>query len=84
MENLTNKSEDQSLLSGKSYNRRVLLKAGWILPVIAVTPLINTASAMSSVDCDSLLAKRDMHRKNGDKSAYNNIQAKLDANGCPC
>ena len=68
----------------KSINRRVLLKAGWILPVIAVTPLVNTASAMSSVDCDSLMAKRDMHRKNGDRAAYDNIQAKLISSGCPC
>lgn len=68
----------------KSFNRRALLKAGWIIPAIVVTPLMNTASAQSTVDCDNLLQKRDFHRKNGDRAAYNNIQAKLDANGCPC
>ena len=83
MENVTNNVEEQSV-SGKSVNRRVLLKAGWILPVIAITPLMNTASAMSTVDCDALLLKRDMHRQNRDKAAFNDIQAKLDANGCPC
>ena len=84
MENLTNNAEDQQSVLGKSVNRRALLKAGWILPVIAITPLMNTASAMSTVDCDALLLKRDMHRQNHDRAAYNDIQAKLDANGCPC
>ena len=84
MENLRESSEEQPSLLGKSVNRRALLKAGWILPVIAITPLMNTASAMSTVDCDALLLKRDMHRQNHDRAAYNDIQAKLDANGCPC
>jgi len=84
MENITNSSEEQQSVFGKSVNRRSLLKAGWILPVIAITPLMNTASAMSTVDCDALLQKRDLHRANHDKAAFNDIQAKLDAAGCPC
>ncbi|MFK7846443.1 MAG: hypothetical protein AB8G77_14185, partial [Rhodothermales bacterium] len=58
-------SEDTT--SKNTVSRRALLRAGWVLPVIAVTPLLNTASAMSAVNCDGLLAKRDLHRKNGDR-----------------
>ena len=84
MENLENKAENLEAMAGKTMHRRTLLKAGWILPVIAVTPLVNTASAMSTVDCDALLQKREMHRRNHDRAAFDDIQGKLDAAGCPC
>ncbi len=83
MDNSMNHLSEETSLNN-SVSRRALLRAGWVLPVIAVTPLLNTASAMSTVNCDGLLAKRDMHRKNGDRKAYDAIQQKLDANGCPC
>ncbi len=76
--------EELQETAASTINRRMLLKAGWLIPVIAVTPLINTASAISTVDCDSLLAKRAVHRQNGDRAAYDDLTAKLNANGCPC
>ena len=82
MENKTSKAEP---VASKAMNRRALLKkAGWVLPVIAAAPLMNTAAAASTVNCAALLERRNMHRKNHDKAAYDDIQAKLDANGCPC
>ncbi len=84
-ENTSNENAEKlQATANTTINRRTLLKAGWLIPVIAVTPLINTASAVSTVDCDSLLAKRAVHRKNGDRAAYDDLTAKLNANGCPC
>lgn len=83
MENTTRHTDAEPAME-KTVTRRALLRAGWVIPVIAATPLLNTASAMSTVNCDALLERRNMHRKNGDRDSYNDIQAKLDANGCPC
>ncbi|MEM8484679.1 MAG: hypothetical protein AAF564_03980 [Bacteroidota bacterium] len=83
MDNTTRHMDDEPVTE-KTVSRRALLRAGWVIPVIAATPLLNTASAMSTVNCDALLERRNMHRKNGDRDSYNDIQAKLDANGCPC
>lgn len=80
----TTRHADAEPATEKTVTRRALLRAGWVIPVIAATPLLNTASAMSTVNCDALLERRNMHRKNGDRDSYNDIQAKLDANGCPC
>ena len=80
----TNESSVEEKISRSPMSRRALLRAGWVIPAIAVTPLMNTASAMSTVDCDNLLAKRDVHRKNGDRAAYDDLTAKLEASGCPC
>lgn len=76
-------SADQDV-TRNAISRRALLRAGWVIPAIAVTPLMNTASAMSTVSCDNLLAKRDVHRKNGDRQAYDDLTEKLLASGCPC
>ena len=80
----TNQSPLEQSVSRGPVSRRALLRAGWVIPVIAVTPLMNTASAMSTVNCDNLLAKRAVHRKNGDRVAYDDLTAKLEAAGCPC
>ena len=68
--------------TSKSVSRRALIKAGWILPVIAVSPLINTASAMSSVNCNDLLNQLETHKQNGDRDAYNAVRTQLRENGC--
>ena len=81
--NTTEGTVEENAIRG-SVSRRSLLRAGWVIPVIAVTPLMNTASAMSTVNCDNLLAKRAVHRKNGDRKAYDDLTAKLEASGCPC
>lgn len=76
--------KNQSVKSSqpKPVSRRALLKAGWVVPAIAVTPLMNTATAASTVNCDTLLEKRELHRANGDKDAYDDIMRKLHENGC--
>ena len=77
MKDLT--SQEQS---PKPVSRRVLLKAGWALPVIAATPLLNTASAMSTVNCAGLQAKLSKHVNSGDYDAANDILVKIIDNGC--
>ncbi len=72
-------SQEQST---KSVSRRALLKAGWALPVIAATPLLNTASAMSTVNCANLQSKLSKHVNNGDYDAANDILVKIIDNGC--
>ena len=81
MDNTSTNVESQDF-TNKSVSRRALVKAGWILPVIAVTPLMNTASAMSAVDCDDLLLQLDAARKNHDRAAYDTIRQKIKDNGC--
>ncbi len=68
--------------NSKSVSRRALLKAGWALPVIAATPLLNTASAMSSTNCAGLQAKLAKHVNNGNYDAANDILVKIIENGC--
>lgn len=70
--------EDQKV----SLGRRALLKAGWTVPVIAATPLLNTASAMSSVNCANLQAKLIKHINDGDLDSANDILGKIISNGC--
>lgn len=82
MENSSRESEVPQPATPKSVNRRTLLKAGWILPAIAVTPLMNTASAMSTVDCNALLAELELHKQNRDRDAFNAVRTKLHENGC--
>ena len=75
-----NKNVEQS---EKAVSRRaVLKKAGWALPVIAAAPLLNTASAMSSVNCGNLQTKLSKHINNGDYDAANDILHKIIDNGC--
>ncbi|MFK7845550.1 MAG: hypothetical protein AB8G77_09620 [Rhodothermales bacterium] len=77
---LDNTSQEQS---AKSVSRRsILKKAGWALPVIAATPLLNTASAMSAVNCAGLQDKLSKHVNNGDYEAANDILVKIIDNGC--
>ena len=66
----------------KSVSRRALLKAGWVVPAIAITPLMNTASAMSTVDCVNLQAKLTKHINNGDYKAANDLLGKIIDSGC--
>ena len=66
----------------KTVSRRALIKAGWILPVIAATPLVNTASAMSSVNCANLQDKLAKHVASGDYDSASNILGKIIDNGC--
>ena len=68
--------------SGVSKGRRALLRAGWAIPVIAATPLMNTASAVSSVNCANLQAKLIKHINNGDIEAANDIVGKMITSGC--
>lgn len=68
--------------NSKSVSRRALLKAGWILPVIAATPLVNTASAMSAVNCANLQDKLAKHVQSGDFDAASDILGKIIDNGC--
>jgi hypothetical protein len=76
---------DDSLLrtaEQKAITRRSLLRAGWALPVIAATPLMNTASAMSAFNCDRMFDKMIDSINAGDvEKAQKTLQALLD-NGC--
>ena len=74
--------ENISKEEAKTVARRALLRAGWTLPVIAATPLLNTASAMSAVDCANLQAKLSKHVASGDYESANNILIKIIDNGC--
>ena len=65
-----------------SKGRRMLLKAGWTIPVIAATPLINTAVALSSNDCGDMYARLDEARQNGDKSLYQSLKSAAKDAGC--
>lgn len=66
----------------KSVSRRALLKAGWIVPAIAVTPLMNTASAQSTVNCANLQSKLVKHINNGNYDAANDLVGKMIESGC--
>ena len=66
----------------KSVSRRALLKAGWIVPAIAVTPLMNTASAISTVNCANMQSKLYKHINNGDYEAANDLLGKIIDSGC--
>ena len=76
---IENTSQKQS---AKLVSRRTLLRAGWAIPVIAATPLLNTASAMSAVNCTNLQAKLTKHVNNGDFDAASDILGKIIDNGC--
>ncbi len=65
-----------------SLGRRALLRAGWAIPVIAATPLMNTASAMSSVNCANLQSKLYKHINSGDYDAASDIVNKMINSGC--
>jgi hypothetical protein len=65
-----------------SLGRRALLRAGWAIPVIAATPLMNTASAMSAVNCANLQTKLYKHINSGDYDAASDIVAKMIEGGC--
>ena len=65
-----------------SQGRRALLRAGWAIPVIAATPLMNTASAVSSVDCAALQTRLLQHISDGDADAANDIINKMIQGGC--
>ena len=75
-------TENTSQNERKTVSRRALLRAGWALPVIAATPLLNTASAMSAVNCANLQAKLSKHVSNGDYDSANDILVKIIDNGC--
>lgn len=75
-------TENTSQNERKTVSRRALLRAGWALPVIAATPLLNTASAMSAVNCANLQAKLSKHVANGDYDSANDILVKIIDNGC--
>jgi len=66
----------------KSVSRRALLKAGWVVPAIAITPLMNTASAMSTVNCTNMQSKLTKHINNGDYKAANDLLGKIIDSGC--
>lgn len=74
--------ENTSQEERKTVSRRALLRAGWALPVIAATPLLNTASAMSAVNCANLQQKLSKHVSNGDYKSANDILVKIIDNGC--
>lgn len=66
----------------KAFSRRSMLRAGWALPVIAATPLMNTASAMSAFNCDRMFDKMIDSINAGDvEKAQKTLQQLLD-NGC--
>ena len=65
-----------------SKGRRSLLKAGWAIPVIAATPLLNTAAALSSSNCGDLYAQMDEAKKNGDKALYQALKGVARDAGC--
>ena len=67
---------------GISMGRRTLLKAGWTVPVIAATPLLNTASAMSSVNCAALQDRLFKHISDGNAEAANKIISRMIEGGC--
>ena len=75
-------TEQPQDFTNKSVSRRALVKAGWVLPVIAVTPLMNTASAMSAVDCNDLLQQLDDARRDKDRAKYDAVRRKIKENGC--
>ena len=65
-----------------SKGRRRLLKAGWAVPVIAATPLLNTAVALSANDCPDLYGQMDAARAAGDKTLYQSIKRRAQEAGC--
>ena len=65
-----------------SKNRRLLLKAGWTIPVIAATPLLNTAAALSQANCAGLYAQLDEAKRAGDKPTYQNLKGIAKDAGC--
>ena len=75
-------AENKSAEPKRPVSRRALLKAGWVVPAIAATPLMNTASAMSSVNCANLQAKLVKHINNGDYDAANDMVNKIIDSGC--
>ena len=75
-------AENKSAETKRPVSRRALLKAGWVVPVIAATPLMNTASAVSSVNCANLQAKLVKHINSGDYDAANDMVNKIIDSGC--
>ena len=75
-------ADKQNATEKKSVSRRALLKAGWVVPAIAITPLMNTASAMSTVNCTNLQSKLIKHINNGDTKAANDLLGKIIDSGC--
>lgn len=82
MEHVNENRQEDSNVEGVSKNRRLLLKAGWTIPVIAATPLLNTASAVSTADCSGIFAQMENAKKQGDKSLYQSLKIVAKDAGC--
>ena len=59
--------------------RQLLKKAGWAIPIIAATPLLNTATAVSTTNCDELERRLN---ETDDDNEFEAILRQLRENNC--
>ena len=83
MDKFEPKSSTKENLETISKGRRQLLKkAGWAIPVIAATPLLNTATAVSATNCDDLWLRLREAQANQDEKLAHELMIKLREGNC--
>ena len=83
MENQDQKLDAVERRESISRGRRQLLKkAGWAIPVIAATPLLNTATAVSATNCDDLWLRLREAQANQDEKLAQELMIKLREGNC--